>query len=141
MKKKKFYGHYCFLLFALIFSVLNGRAEEWGKPKGSKCFYETEPIQEKGYWGMDSDPKMMELVEEAIVGLKSRGFKAQMLNITQLSEYRKDAHPSMYRKFWDSLTEEQLSKPNYHTDCTHWCLPGVPDVWNHILYTYLIYIL
>lgn len=90
---------------------------------------------------MDSDPKMMELVEEAIVGLKSRGFKAQMLNITQLSDYRKDAHPSMYRKFWDSLTEEQLNKPNYHTDCTHWCLPGVPDVWNHILYTYLIYIL
>lgn len=88
---------------------------------------------------MDSDPNMMRLVEKYINKLNVRGFKAQMLNITQLSEYRKDAHPSMHRKFWDSLTQEQLTMPNYHTDCTHWCLPGVPDVWNEFLYANLFY--
>lgn len=126
-------------VFFVSSSPTHNRAEEWGKPKGHKCFYETEPIYEEGYWSMDSDPNMMRLVEKYIHKLSSQGFNAQMLNITQLSEYRKDAHPSMHRKFWDQLTHEQLTTPNYHTDCTHWCLPGVPDVWNEFLYAYLFH--
>lgn len=58
-----------------------------------------------------------------------------MLNITQLSEYRKDGHPSIYRKHWDPIDE---ANPSSYSDCTHWCLPGVPDVWNEILYAYII---
>lgn len=60
------------------------------------------------------------------------------LNITQLSEYRKDGHPSIYRKQWDPLSEDQLANPTSYADCTHWCLPGVPDAWNELLYTYII---
>lgn len=112
-------------------------AEEWGGESGENCYKETKPITEEGYWGNGSDPKMLRLVENALDGLKVRGLDVQMLNITQLSEYRKEGHPSIYRKQWEPLTEEQASNPSSFADCIHWCLPGVPDVWNEILYAYI----
>lgn len=87
--------------------------------------------------GSGSDPKMMRIVESAIDELKRRGLEIQMMNITQLSEYRKDGHPSIFRKQWEPLSEEQLSKPTSYSDCIHWCLPGVPDVWNELLYAHI----
>jgi len=47
-----------------------------------------------------------------------------LLDITLLSLLRKDAHPSIYGLF--------------SMDCSHWCLPGVPDVWNQILYNFIL---
>ncbi|OWM73357.1 hypothetical protein CDL15_Pgr001471 [Punica granatum] len=44
------------------------------------------------------------------------------LDITALSQYRKDAHPSAY------------SGEHRGNDCSHWCLPGLPDTWNELLY-------
>lgn len=69
--------------------------------------------------------------------LKRLGPKVSVINITQLSEYRKDGHPSVYRKFWEPLTEDRLNKPELYSDCIHWCVPGVPDVWNQLLYHFL----
>jgi GDSL/SGNH-like Acyl-Esterase family found in Pmr5 and Cas1p len=79
----------------------------------------------------------MHVVENTIQELKQKGVNVKFLNITQLSEYRKDAHPSVYRKQWDPLTEEQLKNPSSYADCIHWCLPGVPDIWNQILYAHI----
>ncbi|XAR68768.1 hypothetical protein NMG60_11000130 [Bertholletia excelsa] len=112
---------------------------EWGRPITENCFNETMPIWKEGYWGSGSDIRMMRIVEEALDELRMRGLKIQMLNITQLSEYRKEAHPSIHRRQWVPLTEDQLSNPTSYADCTHWCLPGVPDVWNEILYAYIFY--
>lgn len=114
------------------------RGEEWGRSADQNCYNETEPITKEGYWGSGSDPKMMRIVEETINGLERRGLKVQMLNITQLTEYRKEGHPSIYRKQWDPLTEEQLARPEGYADCIHWCLPGVPDVWNELLHAYIV---
>lgn len=94
-------------------------------------------IAKEGYWGKGSDPKMMHVVEKVLDDLKTRGLNVQMLNITQLSEYRKEGHPSIYKKQWEPLTKEQISNPNSYADCIHWCLPGVPDVWNELLYAYI----
>lgn len=52
--------------------------------------------------------------------------KVRLLNVTYLSQLRKDGHPSAYG----------FGGPNA-TDCSHWCLPGVPDTWNHLLYASL----
>ncbi|KAA8515144.1 hypothetical protein F0562_018323 [Nyssa sinensis] len=49
-----------------------------------------------------------------------------LLDITTLSQLRKDAHPSAY------------SGGHSGTDCSHWCLPGLPDTWNQLLYAALI---
>jgi hypothetical protein len=113
------------------------RGKDWGG--GENCYTETELISREGYWGSDSDPKMMRVVETVLDELKTRGVNVQMLNITQLSEYRKEGHPSIYRMHWEPLTEEQISDPSNYADCIHWCLPGVPDVWNEFLYAYIVH--
>ena len=84
-----------------------------------------------------SDPKMMCVVEDVLDDLKPRGLNVQMLNITQLSEYRKEGHPSIYSKQWYPLTQEQIANPNSYADCIHWCLPVVPDVCNELLFAYI----
>ena len=53
----------------------------------------------------------------------------KFLNITTLSDYRIDGHPSIYGR--------RKGSPLKGEDCSHWCLPGVPDVWNQILYVHL----
>ncbi|KAL7265619.1 hypothetical protein ACSBR1_003412 [Camellia fascicularis] len=124
-------------LFFVSMSPTHERGEEWGRSVDQNCYNETDPILKEGYWGSGSDPDMMHIVEDAIDGLKMRGLNVQMINITQLSEYRKEGHPSIYRKQWEPLTEEQQSNPSSYADCIHWCLPGVPDVWNELLYAYI----
>ncbi|XP_027336709.1 protein trichome birefringence-like 34 [Abrus precatorius] len=124
-------------LFFVSMSPTHQKAHEWGGARGDNCYKETDLIQEEGYWGNGSIPSMMRVVENVLEDLKGRGLKVQLLNITQLSEYRKEGHPSIYRKQWEPLTEEQLSNPNTYADCIHWCLPGVPDTWNVLLYAYI----
>lgn len=63
----------------------------------------------------------------------------RLLNITQLSEYRKDGHTSVFgERRGKLLTREQRLNPKKFADCIHWCLPGVPDTWNEILYALLL---
>ena len=115
-----------------------GRGEEWGTDSSPNCYNETEPITKDKYWGRGSDLRMMKVVESTIEGLSRRGVSVQILNVNELSEYRKDGHPSVYRKQWEPLSEEQLANPSSYADCIHWCLPGVPDVWNELLYAYIL---
>ena len=60
-----------------------------------------------------------------------RGMGVQLLDITGMSNYRKDAHCSIYTR-----VEKPLSMNNQ--DCSHWCLPGVPDAWNELLYAMIM---
>ncbi|XP_026440184.1 protein trichome birefringence-like 34 isoform X2 [Papaver somniferum] len=120
-------------LFFISMSPTHFWADEWRTAKEGNCYNETEPISQKHYRGRGSDPKMMNVVEKMLDELKARGVNVKILNITQLSEYRK-GHPSMYRKQWDPLTQEQILNPASYSDCIHWCLPAVPDTWNELLY-------
>ncbi|KAI4356058.1 hypothetical protein L6164_000110 [Bauhinia variegata] len=124
-------------LFFVSMSPIHESAEEWGGAEGENCYKETEQIVKQEYWGNGSIPEMMHVVEKVLDDLRTRGINVQMLNITQLAEYRKEGHPSIYRKQWEPLTEEQISNPSSYADCIHWCLPGVPDVWNELLYAYI----
>ncbi|GJN10594.1 hypothetical protein PR202_ga28701 [Eleusine coracana subsp. coracana] len=36
------------------------------------------------------------------------------------------------------LTPEQQADPKTYADCIHWCLPGLPDTWNHFIYAHII---
>ncbi|KAA0061666.1 protein trichome birefringence-like 43 [Cucumis melo var. makuwa] len=49
-----------------------------------------------------------------------------LLNITTLSQLRIDGHPSVYG-----------FGGHRGMDCSHWCLAGVPDTWNHLFYAAL----
>ncbi|KFK36727.1 hypothetical protein AALP_AA4G161800 [Arabis alpina] len=98
-------------LFFMSMSPTHERAEEWGGKVSQNCYGETSPIDKQGYNGQGSDPKMMRVVENVFDGLKMRGLNIQMINITQLSEYRKEGHPSIYRKQWEALKEDEILNP------------------------------
>ncbi|XP_057788046.1 protein trichome birefringence-like 13 isoform X1 [Salvia miltiorrhiza] len=53
-----------------------------------------------------------------------RGSKFQILDITRMSEFRADAHPS-------------AAGGKRHDDCMHWCLPGLTDTWNDLFIAHL----
>ncbi|KAJ4980710.1 hypothetical protein NE237_031547 [Protea cynaroides] len=49
-----------------------------------------------------------------------KGSSFHILDITRMSEFRADAHPS-------------TAGGKKHDDCMHWCLPGITDYWNDLL--------
>lgn len=55
--------------------------------------------------------------------------KFDILNVTSMTAQRKDGHSSLYY-----LGPEASPAPIHRQDCSHWCLPGVPDSWNELLY-------
>ncbi|KAL5720913.1 Protein trichome birefringence-like 34 [Ranunculus cassubicifolius] len=124
-------------LFFVSMSPTHFWGDEWGKSEHQNCYNETQPITKEGYWGRGSNRKMMNIVEATVEELRVRGLNVNILNITQLSEYRKEGHPSVHRMQWDKLTPEQISNPSSYADCIHWCLPGVPDTWNELLYAHI----
>lgn len=59
------------------------------------------------------------------------------MNISRLTDYRKDGHPSVYRREYKTVEEQNAAAERFQ-DCSHWCLPGVPDTWNELLYASLL---
>lgn len=59
--------------------------------------------------------------------IKSMSAPVTALHVTPMGAYRSDAHVGTYG--------DNPSVP----DCSHWCLPGLPDMWNEILFTYLLH--
>ncbi|KAM7526531.1 hypothetical protein LguiA_016433 [Lonicera macranthoides] len=120
-------------VFFVTMSPTHQLKEEWEPGSEGNCYNEKMPIEDERYWGSGSDLATMRMVKKVLSRLRS---KVTVLNITQLSEYRKDGHSSIYRKFWEKRTPEQLANPASYSDCIHWCLPGVSDVWNELLFQF-----
>ncbi|CAN8252465.1 unnamed protein product [Cochlearia groenlandica] len=53
-----------------------------------------------------------------------KGTGVKLLDITALSNIRDEGHISRF----------SISASKGVQDCLHWCLPGVPDTWNEILF-------
>ncbi|KAH6759514.1 TRICHOME BIREFRINGENCE-LIKE 11 [Perilla frutescens var. hirtella] len=56
-----------------------------------------------------------------------------VLNVTHMTSRRKDGHSSLYY-----LGPKVGPAPLHRQDCSHWCLPGVPDAWNELLYALVL---
>ncbi|KAH6824758.1 trichome birefringence-like protein [Perilla frutescens var. hirtella] len=125
-------------VFFTTMSPTHQRSADWGNEKGIKCFNETKPIRNKWHWGTGSDKRVMSAVVDVVGKMKT---PVTVLNITQLSEYRIDGHSSIYTETGGRLlTDEEKEDPLHYADCIHWCIPGVPDTWNRILYAHLLYL-
>ena len=63
-----------------------------------------------------------------------------MLNVTPMTAQRKDGHLSVFRSPLSSRQAflNKTSEIKEVEDCSHWCLPGVPDTWNELLYALFI---
>ena len=92
-------------------------------------------MMKRGHWGTGSDKRIMDVVGNIMEKMK---VPVTVINITQMSEHRVDAHTSVYTETLGKLlTEEQKADPLHYADCIHWCLPGVPDTWNQAFLAYL----
>lgn len=85
---------------------------------------------ETNYTMLDPEPINNHFISNVVKGMENEKIKVQFLNITYLTQFRYDGHPSFHR--------EPGTPADAPQDCSHWCLPGVPDVWNEILYAHLL---
>ncbi|XP_004298485.1 PREDICTED: protein trichome birefringence-like 2 [Fragaria vesca subsp. vesca] len=111
------------------YSVTHFSGGQWNS--GGQCHRETEPIFNETY--LTHYPSKMRALESVLKEMKT---PVTYLNITRLTDYRKDGHPSIYRTIYK--TKQAQIKAEQSQDCSHWCLPGVPDTWNELLYALLL---
>ncbi|RID71617.1 hypothetical protein BRARA_C03544 [Brassica rapa] len=95
----------------------------WGEPTAKSCAGQTEPLLGTTYPG--GLPTEVGVLKRALGKISK---PVTLLDITMLSLLRKDGHPSSYGLGGHTAN-----------DCSHWCLSGVPDTWNEILYNYMVY--
>ncbi|KAI3721037.1 hypothetical protein L2E82_32040 [Cichorium intybus] len=124
-------------VFFSSMSPLHIKSLDWNNPDGIKCAKETSPILNMSMpIEVGTDRRLFRVATDVIRSMK---LPVHFINITSLSEYRKDAHTSVYTiRQGKMLTDEQKADPNTYADCIHWCLPGLPDTWNEFLYTRII---
>ncbi|CAI8598443.1 unnamed protein product [Vicia faba] len=72
--------------------------------------------------GKDRNP-ISDMIKSVV---KNMNVPATVLHVTPMDAYRSDGHVGTW--------SDNPSLP----DCSHWCLPGVPDMWNEILFSYLL---
>ncbi|XP_010268038.1 PREDICTED: protein trichome birefringence-like 4 [Nelumbo nucifera] len=108
------------------YSASHFRGGQWSS--GGNCENETQPITNSSY--LAPYPQMMNILESVIREMRTPVF---YLNVTRMTDYRKDGHPSIFRQ-----PKGHRQAAGMIQDCSHWCLPGVPDVWNQLLYTALL---
>lgn len=98
---------------------LDGR--QWGAAAGKTCIGETQPLNNAAAYHGQPNPQDT-IVRSVLAGMAK---PVLLLDITSMSQLRKDGHTTRYNG--DSLGR----------DCTHWCVAGVPDTWNTVLYAAL----
>lgn len=110
------------------FAPVHFRGGDWRN--GGSCHLETLP--ELG--ALSATPEtwsQFKVVSDVLSAHSSapKAIKFDVLNITHMTSRRKDGHASLYY-----LGPDTGPAPVHRQDCSHWCLPGVPDSWNVLLY-------
>jgi len=102
------------------------------------CYNSSQPLNLNETYSSQLPIWMTETVEGLIKEMNKEVHVVNYMNITKLSQYRRDAHPSIY---WSTQWKDGLEKVNIRAlaDCSHWCLPGLPDTWNRLLYASLFF--
>ncbi|KAJ6924061.1 hypothetical protein NC652_017388 [Populus alba x Populus x berolinensis] len=73
---------------------------------------------ETNYTMLEPEPVHNQIISTVIKEMDYGDRKVQFLNITHLTQFRYDGHPSRHR--------EQGTPVDAPQDCSHWCLPGIP---------------
>ncbi|KAI3702764.1 hypothetical protein L6452_28516 [Arctium lappa] len=100
-------------------SAVHELGQDWNEPTVRNCEGQTLPIRGLHFPGKRYPGE--QVVKDVLAKMKN---PAYLLDITLLTQLRKDGHPSKYG--------------DEGVDCSHWCLAGVPDTWNQILYNILL---
>uniref|UniRef100_A0A1J3DUD9 Protein trichome birefringence-like 45 n=1 Tax=Noccaea caerulescens TaxID=107243 RepID=A0A1J3DUD9_NOCCA len=109
------------------------RAKASTTTQGSKsCYGETTPFSGTTY-PTSSYVDQKKVIDEVVKEMKSH---VSLMDISMLSALRIDGHPSIYG---GDISPSLKRNPNRSPDCSHWCLPGLPDTWNQLVYAALLY--
>ncbi|KAK4587160.1 hypothetical protein RGQ29_024043 [Quercus rubra] len=115
-------------VFFRTYSPVHFRGGDW--KTGGKCHFETLP--EPGSSLPPSDSWDIVKIAYSVLSAHlntSEALKVEVLNITHMTAQRRDGHSSIYYQ-----DPKKGPAPLHRQDCSHWCLPGVPDTWNELLY-------
>ncbi|GER28917.1 trichome birefringence-like [Striga asiatica] len=96
------------------------------RENGWSCHNQKEPLE---YLSGPHVPEQLVVLQKVVRRMK---FPVKIQNITSLTALRRDGHPSVYHE------KEKQQLKDKKCDCSHWCLPGVPDTWNELLNAMLI---
>ncbi|CAA6654141.1 unnamed protein product [Spirodela intermedia] len=111
------------------YAPIHFRSGDW--KKGGSCHKETLPDLE-GPPPAEAENWALRVAGEVISERARRRRRhrppVEVLNVTQLTARRRDGHASVYN------LGPGKAAPLHRQDCSHWCLPGVPDTWNELLH-------
>ncbi|XP_044983475.1 protein trichome birefringence-like 11 [Hordeum vulgare subsp. vulgare] len=106
------------------YAPVHFRGGDW--KNGGSCHLETlpdtTPVKSLAQWADHLQP--VHDVLGSSIRPKLPGLA--ILNVTQMTAQRKDGHLSIYNNPSGPV-------PLRRQDCSHWCLPGVPDTWNELV--------
>ncbi|XP_020088081.1 protein trichome berefringence-like 7 isoform X1 [Ananas comosus] len=87
----------------------------WSGSNGKGCNVSKQPsFEDKSEFG--------KILNDVVTNMR---VPVTLLNVTSMGLFRSDAHIGTW------------NYPSPDLDCSHWCLPGVPDAWNELLFSYL----
>ncbi|KAL8162666.1 hypothetical protein V2J09_014155 [Rumex salicifolius] len=116
-------------VFFRTYAPVHFRGGDWNT--GGACHLETLPELGSSLVPSQTWPKFNTFMDSLSTHSHLSKIKGMnILNITRLTSQRKDGHLSLYY-----LGPNKGPAPLRKQDCSHWCLPGVPDTWNELLYT------
>ncbi|KAH7685260.1 PC-Esterase protein [Dioscorea alata] len=87
----------------------------WSDSKQKVCEVTDQPASEAIG---DDRSEFGDIIREVVGKMRA---SVTVLNVTLMGKFRSDAHVGTW------------GHPSSILDCSHWCLPGVPDAWNELL--------
>lgn len=120
-------------VFFRSFAPVHFRGGVWNK--GGHCHEETHPLTDEEVEKEQGIPWTNKYIVAAINdNINEKRGAVEFMDVTTATNYRADGHAGLYGK---DVKIHGLP-PKNRQDCSHFCLPGVPDTWNELLYAALL---
>lgn len=91
----------------------------WSGQNGHTCEVTEKPLYRSN---MEYRNNFSDIIKSVVNNMSA---PVTTMYVTPMGSFRSDAHVGTW--------SDNPTVP----DCSHWCLPGVPDAWNQILFSYL----
>ncbi|XP_040995920.1 protein trichome berefringence-like 7 [Juglans microcarpa x Juglans regia] len=95
-------------------------ANHWSVKNWNTCEVTARPSSDTN--GREKN-EISDIIVEVV---KKMRIPVTLLHVRKMSSFRGDGHVGRW--------SDNPSKP----DCSHWCLPGVPETWNELLFSFLL---
>lgn len=114
------------------YAPVHFRGGDW--KTGGSCHLETLPELKSSHLSMKESANFLNPFRNMTFPrhLRTPVIDIDILNVTQMTAQRRDGHQSLY------YLGPKGPAPLHRQDCSHWCLPGVPDIWNELLYAFFL---